>query len=101
MSMKGHVRRGDTVEVIAGNYRGQRGKVLRVLPGEQRVVVEGVNQRKRHRRATPDSEGGIITFEAPIAASNVLLVCPRCDQASRARRYASRVTSPTSHPGQA
>lgn len=81
-----HVRRGDTVEVISGNYRGQRGKVLRVVPLKRRVVVEGVNQRKRHRRATPGSEGGIITFEGPIAASHVLPVCPHCDKPSRTRR---------------
>lgn len=80
-----HVRKGDTVEVISGNPRGQRGKVLRVMAREGRVVVEGVNQRKRHRRATPDAEGGIVTFEAPIAVSNVLPVCPHCDQPVRTR----------------
>ena len=85
-SAKVHVRKGDTVEVISGNYRGQRGKVLRVLPDRGRVVVEGVNQRKKHVRARPDREGGIVTVEAPIAASNVLLVCPHCDRPVRTRR---------------
>jgi large subunit ribosomal protein L24 len=81
-----HVRKGDTVEVISGNPRGQRGRVLRVMPREGKVVVEGVNSRKRHRRATPDSEGGIMTFDAPLAASNVLPVCPHCDRPVRTRR---------------
>ncbi|MGH7545768.1 MAG: 50S ribosomal protein L24 [Gemmatimonadota bacterium] len=80
-----HVQKGDTVEVISGNQRGQRGKVLRVLSQEGRVVVEGVNARKRHRRATNETEGGIITFEAPLSASNVQPVCPHCDRPVRTR----------------
>lgn len=80
-----HVRKGDTVEVISGNQRGQRGKVLRVMRLERRVVVEGVNSRKRHRRATTEAEGGIITFDAPLAASNVQPVCPHCDRPVRTR----------------
>jgi large subunit ribosomal protein L24 len=83
---KVHVRRGDRVRVIRGNYRGQEGTVLRVLPAENRVVVEGVNQRKRHTRPTGTSEGGIITFEAPIAASNVMLIDPATGEPSRVRQ---------------
>ena len=60
------VRRGDRVMVMRGNYAGTEGTVLRVLPQENKVVVEGVNQRKRHMRPTQDNpEGGIVTFEAP------------------------------------
>jgi large subunit ribosomal protein L24 len=72
---KVHVRRGDRVRVIRGNFAGQEGTVLRVLTKENRVVVEGVNMRKRHMRPTQaNPEGGIVTFEAPIHASNVMLL---------------------------
>lgn len=82
-----HVRKGDRVQVIAGNYRGASGQVLRAMPSEQRVVVDGVNMRKRHRAPTPQNpEGGIMTFEAPIHVSNVMLICPHCDEPTRARR---------------
>jgi large subunit ribosomal protein L24 len=70
-----HVRRGDRVRVIRGNFAGQEGTVLRVLTKENRVVIEGVNMRKRHMRPTQaNPEGGIVTFEAPIHASNVMLL---------------------------
>lgn len=79
-----HVRTGDQVKVIAGNYRGATGQILRTIPSERRVVVDGVNMRKRHRRPTRENpEGGIMTFEAPIHASNVMLMCPHCDEPSR------------------
>jgi large subunit ribosomal protein L24 len=82
-----HIRRGDRVRVIRGNYAGSEGTVMRVIPGENRVVVEGVNIRKRHMRpsqANPD--GGIVTFEAPIHASNVMLIDPSTDEPTRIRR---------------
>jgi large subunit ribosomal protein L24 len=80
-----HVRRGDTVAVIAGRERGKRGKVLRVLPATGRVIVEKVNMMKKHQRPTQKlRQGGIIEREAGLALSNVLLVCSRCDQPSRA-----------------
>ena len=83
---KVHVRRGDRVRVIAGNYRGATGQVLRVIPGKNRVVVEGVNVRKRHQRPSQENpEGGIVTFEAPIDASNVMLIDPTTDEATRVR----------------
>jgi large subunit ribosomal protein L24 len=74
---KSRVLKGDRVKVIRGNHRDSEGAVLRVLPDKDRVVVEGVNMRKRHERPTQDNpEGGIITFEAPIHVSNVMLVDP-------------------------
>lgn len=83
---KVHVRRGDRVRVMRGNFRGQEGTVLRVLTRENRVVVEGVNQRIRHQRPTPaNEEGGRITFEAPIHASNVMLIDPSTDEPTRVR----------------
>ena len=79
-----HVRRGDTVGVIAGKERGKRGKVLRVLRDSNRVVVEHLNMIKRHQRPTQKlRQGGIIEREGPLAASNVLLVCGRCDRPVR------------------
>lgn len=74
---KMRVRRGDRVRVIRGTQAGKEGTVLRVLPKENRVVVEGVNLRKRHTRPSQaNPEGGIMTFEAPIHASNVMLLDP-------------------------
>ena len=81
-----HVRRGDRVKVIRGNHAGSEGTVLRVLTKENRVVVEGVNMRKRHTRPSQSNqEGGIITFEAPIHASNVMLLDPTTDEPTRTR----------------
>jgi large subunit ribosomal protein L24 len=81
-----HVRRGDRVKVIRGNHAGVEGTVLRVLTKENRVVVEGVNMRKRHTRPSQaNQEGGIITFEAPIHASNVMLIDPTTDEPTRTR----------------
>jgi large subunit ribosomal protein L24 len=75
-----HVRRGDTVAVIAGKERGKRGKVLRVLTADGRVLIEHVNMIKKHQRPTQKlRQGGIIEREGPLALSNVLLVCGRCD----------------------
>jgi len=79
-----HVRRGDTVVVVAGKDRGKRGKVLRVVPGKGRVVVEKINMIKKHQRPTQKlRQGGIIEREGALALSNVLVVCPRCDKPSR------------------
>ena len=78
--------KGDRVRVIRGNYRDLGGTVLEVLRDEGRVRVEGVNQRKRHTRPSQqDPDGGIITFEAPIHISNVMLIDPAGDTASRVR----------------
>lgn len=78
--------KGDRVRVIRGNFRDMEGTVLRVLRDAGRVVVEGVNMRKRHERPSEaNPEGGIMTFEAPIHVSNVMLVDPASDKASRIR----------------
>ena len=80
------IRRGDRVKVIRGNFAGTEGTVLRVLPSENRVVVEGVNLRKRHMRPTQDNpEGGIVSFEAPVHASNVMLIDPSTGEPTRVR----------------
>ncbi len=83
---KMHVRRGDRVRVIRGNYSGLEGTVLRVLTKENRVVVEGVNKRKHHTRPSEaNPEGGILEFEEPIHASNVMLLDPSTDEPTRFR----------------
>ena len=81
-----HVRTGDQVQVIAGNYKGARGQVLRTIPSKHQVVVEGVNMRKRHQAPSQaNPEGGIVTFEAPIHVSNVMLIDPSNDEPTRYR----------------
>jgi large subunit ribosomal protein L24 len=82
------IKVGDEVEVVSGNYKGTRGTVQRVLPKANRVVVSGVNLVKKHQRPRPTSgrtqaQGGIIEFEAPISASNVMLVCPESGKPTR------------------
>ena len=84
MQPKVHVKKGDTVLVIAGRDRGKKGKVLRVFPAKNSVLVEGVDLVKRHMRPTPElQQGGIFSREAPLNASNVQLVCNRCHEAAR------------------
>ena len=81
------IRKGDVVEVITGEDKDLRGEVLRVLANGSRVVVSKVNIVTKHQSAQragrSQMQGGRIQFEAPIDASNVLLVCPKCDQATR------------------
>lgn len=96
------IKRGDTVEVVAGNDKGLRGTVRRVVPAcegkyrgrgrrsafQDRVVVSGVNLVKKHQRpvspsGAPRTQTGIIEFEAPIHISNVMLVCPSCSEKTR------------------
>jgi large subunit ribosomal protein L24 len=79
--------RGDTVEVISGRDKGLRGEVLRVLPKQDQIVVQGINVRSKHQRqvqaAGRTMSPGIIQFEAPVHISNVMLVCPKCGEPTR------------------
>src|ERR1700726_2401811 len=79
------IRQGDNVEVIGGKDKGKRGVVERVLVDQQRVAVRGVNLLKRHTRAGVQGnvQGGIVDFDGPVAYSNVMLVCNRCDKRTR------------------
>ncbi len=82
-----HIRKDDLVQVIAGKEKGKTGKVLKVLHKKNRVVVEKVNFIKRHSRpAGRTRQGGIIEKEGPIHISNVLLVCPKCNEGVRTGR---------------
>ena len=84
-----HVRKGDTVIVIAGKERGKRGRVLRVIPDKDRVVVERINLIKRHQRPTQKiRQGGIIEREGAIHLSNVMLVDPTSGKPTRTGRRA-------------
>jgi large subunit ribosomal protein L24 len=80
------IKKGDTVEVISGNDRGLRGTVKRV-PSKDRVIVTGVNIVKKHQRpmraGRREVQPGIIEFEAAIHSSNVMLVCPHCNERTR------------------
>ena len=85
--VKLHVTTGDTVKVVRGDDKGHVGKVIRVYRKTGRVVVEGANIVKRHRKArTAEEQGGIIDFPAPIHASNVMLLDPKSDAPTRTRR---------------
>ena len=89
--MKVKIRKGDTVEIISGKIeeKGKRGDVLKVLPDEKRVVVQGVNIRTKHQKQV-QTQGrtinpGRMKFEAPLDISNVMLVCPKCGEPARIR----------------
>jgi large subunit ribosomal protein L24 len=81
------VKKGDTVQVIAGKDKGLKGKVISADPESNRVLVEGANRIKRHTKITQSArgsqQGGIITQEAPVHVSNVQVVCPSCGKPSR------------------
>ena len=84
--MAAHVKKGDLVEVIAGDQRGARGKVLSVDPVKRRVIVEGINRAYRHvRRSRRNPQGGRLQVEQPLDISNVLPVNPKTDRATRVR----------------
>lgn len=78
------IKKGDTVKVLSGNDKGKTGEVLEVIPKTEKILVKGINIKKKHvkpRRA--GEEGGIISTEFPIHASKVNVVCPKCGKATR------------------
>jgi len=77
-NQKLHVKRGDNVYVLSGKNRGRRGKVLKVFPDDNRVLVEQVNIVVKHKKAQRTNPGGLVKQEAAIHASNVMLVCEKC-----------------------
>jgi large subunit ribosomal protein L24 len=82
------IRKNDNVLVVTGKNRGARGRVLKVDPERNRLVIEGVNMIKRHTKPNPSKnvKGGIMEREAPLHASNVQLVCPECGKQTRVGR---------------
>ncbi len=84
--MARHVKKGDTVEIIAGVNKGATGRVMRVIPGKDRVLVEGVNLAHKHVRPSQrNPQGGRIRIEQPIHISNVLPVNPKSSKGTRVR----------------
>jgi large subunit ribosomal protein L24 len=86
-----HVRKGDTVLILAGKDQGKRGRILEALPRNERVIVEDVNLMTRHQKPrslqpTARQQAGRIEKPAPLHASNVQLVCPNCNQPTRVVR---------------
>jgi large subunit ribosomal protein L24 len=87
--MKVKIRKGDLVEIISGELeeKGKRGEVIRVIPDENRIVVQGINVRTKHQRQV-QSRGrtlspGLVKFEAPIPVANAMKVCPKCNKPTR------------------
>lgn len=79
--------RDDKVKVIAGNSKGKTGKVLKVIVEKNKLIIEGVNLVKKHQKPNQNNQqGGIIEKEAPIHASNVMLICSNCEKAVRISR---------------
>src|SRR3954463_15166092 len=86
--VKLHVTKGDTVRVVRGDDKGKEGKIIRVHTKTGRIVVEGVNIVKRHRKARrAEEQSGIVDFPAPIHASNVMLLDPKAGDPPRAPRH--------------
>lgn len=82
-AFKYKVKKGDEVIVIAGKEKGKKGKIIKMIPDEARVVVGGVNLVKRHQKPSRTSAGGIVEKEAPLHVSNVALVDPKTGKATR------------------
>lgn len=77
------LRIGDTVVIIAGKEKGKKGKIVRVLHAANRLVVEGVNMRTRHRKKTPERPGQIVRYEASVHASNAMMIDPKTAKRTR------------------
>ncbi|MDD4956094.1 MAG: 50S ribosomal protein L24 [Candidatus Omnitrophica bacterium] len=78
------IKKNDMVKVIAGKDKGKSGKVLRVIPADSKVIVQGVNFVKKHaKRTRQDDKGGIIHKEAPVNMSNLMVICKGCNSVTR------------------
>jgi len=78
------IRKGDRVRVLTGKDRGKEGEVMRAIPAQRKVIVEGVNVAKKHQAPTRSTQqGGIIDRDMPLPVANVALVCPSCSKATR------------------
>ncbi len=78
------IKKNDTVQVISGDEKGKKGRVLSMLSKDDRIIVEGINMIKRHMKPSKKySQGGIIEKEASVERSNIMLVCPKCDKPTK------------------
>ncbi len=80
-----HIKKNDTVKVIAGREKGKTGKVLGVTKDKNRVLIEKINLMKKHQRPDAKGKGGIVEKESPLHVSNVMLVCSKCNTGVRVR----------------
>lgn len=81
------IKKGDTVLVLSGKDKGKQGKVLEAMPKKDKVVVEGINEVKRHTKPNgANPQGGIITKPAPMMSSKLQVVCPACKKATRVKK---------------
>ncbi|MBN1349557.1 50S ribosomal protein L24 [candidate division KSB1 bacterium] len=82
-----HINKNDQVLILSGNYKGRKGRVLKIFPETQRAIVEGVNLIKRHTKASQKNpQGGIVEKEASIHISNLMVICPKCNEATKVHR---------------
>lgn len=81
-----HLKKKDLVQVMSGKEKGKTGKVLRVLTGKGKVVIEKLNMKKRHTKPTGTAPGGIVESESPVYASTVLLYCEKCSRGVRTKK---------------
>ena len=81
-----HIKKGDRVRVIAGEYKGVDGEVLEVIPEENKAIVDEVNLVKKHQKPTNEDPGGIIEISAPIHLSNLMLIDPKTGEPTRIGR---------------
>ncbi len=80
------IRKNDTVEVLTGKEKGKRGKILEILTGQSRAIVENINMVKKARRRTQQNQqGGIVEIEASIHTSNLMIVCKQCNKRTKFR----------------
>jgi len=78
-----HIKKGDTVKIVSGKEKGKTGKVLSILKDKNRIIVEKLNFVKRHQRPDAKSKGGIVQKEGSIHASNVMVICGKCNKEIR------------------
>lgn len=83
MANKLKVKKGDEVVVIAGKDKGKKGKIVKVIPDESRVIVDGINMIKRHTKPSRTSAGGIVAKASPLHVSNVMLLDPKSGKGTR------------------
>lgn len=82
-----HIKKGDTVAIISGKEKGKKGRVLLISPARNRAIIEALNMATHHERATQrNPQGGMVQKEAPIHASNLMLVCTKCNKPTRVGR---------------
>jgi large subunit ribosomal protein L24 len=79
-----NIKKGDTVTVMTGKDSGKKGKVLKIIPDDNRVLIEGINKAKKHQKPSRTlPQGGILQIECPLNVSNVMLICNKCKKPTR------------------